>query len=141
MSRMELKDAIDGMMVGVEICASLNSPTLNKAAKMVIEAAKQWDDQWLPAIKPGDKVYWLHGLKIYRGTVVRYSWCEGQGAMYLELNAPTFRVNRTPTVHYTSCYRNRSAAEEYVEYLKKQGKTWPMHCDTCKLNEMRKEKT
>ena len=87
-----------------------------------------------PHIKIGDTVWWVHySNKCYKGTVKEYSFCEGQGAVYLHIFSPSFRRNPYPVVHYSFCFLTREQAKKFIEYLK-LGDTFCKRCDRCEFN-------
>lgn len=89
-----------------------------------------------PKIKIGQTVWFIDCFnKIFKAKVTEYSFCEGQGALYLILDSPSFRRNKTPCVHYTSCFETKEEAEKCVEYLKED---FMKRCDRCEFNGMLK---
>lgn len=89
----------------------------------------------------GKKVYWIASdNKVRVGTVLDVSLCEYQGALYLELNSPTFKKNPYPTVHYSNCFSTRDEADELARELR-DTKGWGLkRCDRCEF-EYRKAMT
>lgn len=82
----------------------------------------------------GKKVYWIAAdNKVRVGTVMDVTLCGYQGALYLELHSPTFKINPHPCVHYSSCFGSREAANELARELK-DAKGWGLkRCDTCEF--------
>lgn len=91
-----------------------------------------------PHIKIGDTVWWVHcSNKTYKGIAEEYSFCESQGAVYLYLLSPTFKLNLHPCVHYSHCFKTSKEAKEFAKYLKKEN-TICKRCDRCEFNEFNK---
>lgn len=87
-----------------------------------------------PNIKIGDTVWWVHcSNKSYKGTVKEYSFCEGQGTVYLNIFSPSFQINPYPTVHYSHCFTTREQAEKFAAYLESKN-TFCKRCDRCEFN-------
>lgn len=67
----------------------------------------------------GDIVWWVHcSNKVYKGKITDISLCEYQGALYCVLHSPSFKINKTPVVHYSNVFTTRKMAEEFAEYQK-----------------------
>ena len=90
-----------------------------------------------PHIEIGDTVYWVSSQnKVYKGIVDKYSFCEMQGALYLFLLSPEFKINPYPVVHYTFCFAGKEDADDFAKELKKVGGICK-RCDRCEFNIMR----
>ena len=86
-------------------------------------------------------VYWVHCTnKVYKGTIKEYSFCENQGAVYLSIHSPSFRINPYPTVHYSHCFASKERALEFAEALKEEG-SFVKRCDRCEFENKFKEDT
>ena len=85
-----------------------------------------------PKIKVGDTVFWVHcSNRVYEGKVEQCSICDYQGAIYLELYSPKFKLNPFPNVHYSHCFLKQEDAREFASTLKREGKN-AMRCDRCR---------
>lgn len=109
------------------ITAALDRERNEPKRKTIVEFFPQWH------IKVGDFVYWVHcSNRVYKGEVKRIDFCENQGAIYLILHSPTFKINPYPCVHYTHCFISKEEAHELARELKRADTT-QMRCDRCKF--------
>jgi hypothetical protein len=80
----------------------------------------------------GDTVYWVHcSNKIYKGIVREFSFCEDQGAVYLILDSPSFKINPNPIVHYSHCFISKEQAQECIKDYDDWNKMGMIRCDRC----------
>jgi hypothetical protein len=86
-------------------------------------------------------VWWVHCTgKVYRGTILEIELCEYQGALYCLLDSPSFRVNRTPIIHYSDVFKTLEEAKEFAEYQTKNPDGVYPRCMGCHYNYSRHAK-
>ena len=78
-------------------------------------------------IKIGDPVFWVKDrwtksgnrrFVIYPAVVKDISLCEYQGALYCELDCPSFKINRNPVVHYSFVFLTKEEAAGFRDEVK-----------------------